>query len=304
MSELVAARSGVILIDKPSGFTSFDVIAVLRGVLRERRLGHTGTLDPMATGVLPVLVGKATRAADILPENEKSYRAGFALGYSTDTLDITGEVVKRSGKTASREEILTALDSFRGVITQLPPMYSAVQVGGRRLYDLARQGVSVERTPRRVEVYSAELIGFDESAQSGELEISCSKGTYIRSIIDDLGELLGTGGVMTALTRTSSQGFGLSECVTLDEIKKMSDPWTRLIPTDSLFERYPELSLSCKQERMYKSGVRLDPDRVKGALREGIYRVYGESENFLGLCRVKSPEDGQPREMEVYKNFW
>ena len=189
MSELIAARSGVILIDKPSGFTSFDVIAVLRGVLRERRLGHTGTLDPMATGVLPVLVGKATRAADILPENEKSYRAGFALGYSTDTLDVTGEVVKRSGKTASREELLAALDSFRGVITQLPPMYSAVQVGGRRLYDLARQGVSVERTPRRVEVYSAELIGFDQSAQSGELEISCSKGTYIRSIIDDLGEL-------------------------------------------------------------------------------------------------------------------
>ena len=304
MSELIAARSGVILIDKPSGFTSFDVIAVLRGVLRERRLGHTGTLDPMATGVLPVLVGKATRAADILPENEKSYRAGFALGYSTDTLDVTGEVVKRSGKTASREELLAALDSFRGVITQLPPMYSAVQVGGRRLYDLARQGVSVERTPRRVEVYSAELIGFDQSAQSGELEISCSKGTYIRSIIDDLGELLGTGGVMTALTRTSSQGFGLSECVTLDEIKRMPDPWTRLIPTDSLFERYPELSLSRKQERMYKSGVRLDPDRVKGALREGIYRVYGESGNFLGLCRVKSPEDGQPREMEVYKNFW
>ena len=138
MSELIAARSGVILIDKPSGFTSFDVIAVLRGVLRERRLGHTGTLDPMATGVLPVLVGKATRAADILPENEKSYRAGFALGYSTDTLDVTGEVVKRNGKTASREELLAALDSFRGVITQLPPMYSAVQVGGRRLYDLAR----------------------------------------------------------------------------------------------------------------------------------------------------------------------
>ena len=167
-------KSGVLLVNKPADFTSFDVIAKLRGILHERRLGHTGTLDPMATGVLPVLVGTATKASDILPENEKSYRAGFALGKATDTLDITGTVTETSDKRATRQEIDATLEGFKGSISQLPPMYSAVSVNGRRLYDLARQGIEVERTPRTVEIYSITLSDFDEEAGEGTLSISCS----------------------------------------------------------------------------------------------------------------------------------
>lgn len=289
-------KSGVLLVNKPAGFTSFDVIAKLRGILHERRLGHTGTLDPMATGVLPVLVGTATKASDILPENEKSYTAGFALGKATDTLDITGTVTETSDKRASREDVEAALEGFRGTISQLPPMYSAVSVGGKRLYDLARQGIEVERTPRTVEIHSITLEDFDEEAGVGTLSISCSKGTYIRSIVDDLGRALGTFAVMTSLVRTSSQGFKLADCMTIDEIQASADIEARIIPPDSLFECYPKLVLSDKQAAMYKNGVRLDPKRVKGAGETGIYRVYGGE--FLGLCRVENSE------MIIYKNFW
>lgn len=284
------------LVNKPAGFTSFDVIAVLRGILHERRLGHTGTLDPMATGVLPVLIGSAAKASDILPDNEKSYEAGFALGMATDTLDSTGTVTKTSDKPVSEEEILIALEGFRGVIEQLPPMYSAVSVNGRRLYDLARQGIEVERTPRKVEIFEISLLEYDPAQRTGRLYISCSKGTYIRTIIDDLGTALGSFGVMTSLVRTSSQGFKLKDCMSLDEIKACTDIESRLIPTDSLFNCYPAVNLSEKQGKMYKNGVRLDPARVKGAEEEGMYRVYcGE---FLGLCRIENGE------MVVFKNFW
>ncbi len=289
-------KPGVLLVNKPTGFTSFDVIAKLRGILHERRLGHTGTLDPMATGVLPVLVGAATKASDILPENEKSYRAGFVLGKATDTLDITGTVTETSNKRASRQDVEAALETFRGVISQLPPMYSAVSVNGRRLYDLARHGIEVERTPRMVEIYSIALKDFDNEAGEGTLSISCSKGTYIRSITDDLGRALGTFAVMTSLVRTSSQGFKLADCMTLDEIQNCRDIESRIIPPDSLFECYPALVLSDKQAAMYKNGVRLDPERVKGAGSAGIYRVYGAE--FLGLCKVEDSE------MIIYKNFW
>lgn len=289
-------KSGVLLVNKPADFTSFDVIAKLRGILHERRLGHTGTLDPMATGVLPVLVGTATKASDILPENEKSYTAGFTLGKATDTLDITGKVTETSDKRAARQEVEAALEGFKGTISQLPPMYSAVSVNGRRLYDLARQGIEVERTPRTVEIYSITLDDFDEEAGEGTLSISCSKGTYIRSIVDDLGRALGTFAVMTSLVRTSSQGFKLADCMTLDEIQNCKDIEARIIPPDILFECYPKLILSEKQTAMYKNGVRLDPKRVKGADSNGIYRVYGGG--FLGLCRVEDSE------MIIYKNFW
>lgn len=289
-------KSGVLLVNKPADFTSFDVIAKLRGILHERRLGHTGTLDPMATGVLPVLVGTATKASDILPENEKSYTAGFVLGRATDTLDITGTVTETSDKRATREEIKAAIEGFRGTISQLPPMYSAVSVNGRRLYDLARQGIEVERSPRTVEIYSITLNDFDEESGEGTISISCSKGTYIRSIVDDLGRALGTFAVMTSLVRTSSQGFKLADCMTIDEIQACVDIEAKIIPADSLFECYPALVLSDKQAAMYKNGVRLDPKRVQGAGEAGIYRVYGGE--FLGLCRVENAE------MVIYKNFW
>lgn len=295
-------KQGVLLVNKPTGYTSFDVIAVLRGILKERRLGHTGTLDPMATGVLPVLIGKAARAADILPDSSKSYEADFVLGMSTDTQDTSGETVKTSDKRVNEQDVLSALNSFKGKIMQLPPMYSAVSVNGKRLYELARQGIEVERQPREIEIFDISLISFDENTQSGKLSITCSKGTYIRTIINDLGERLGTYGAMSALVRTSSHGFGLDKCLTLDEIKSHSDIESAIISVDSLFDCCRRIDLSEKQAKMYKNGVKLDTSRVIGAAQNGLYRVYAKGEavdsEFLGLCSVS---DG---EIRVYKNFW
>lgn len=294
-------KQGVILVNKPKGFTSFDVIAKLRGILHERRLGHSGTLDPMATGVLPVFVSKATKACDILPENEKSYRAGFSLGFCTDTQDTTGEVVKTSDKKVSRAQVLAELDSFKGRIMQLPPMYSAVQVGGKRLYDLARQGIEVEREPREIEVFDISLEVFDEASQSGRLYISCSKGTYIRTVIHDLGERLGTFGTMNELERTSSQGFSLDECLTLDEIESVAKDGnidSIIRPIDECFAKYPKIKLSEKQTAMYKNGIKLQSSKVAGAKDSGLYRVYGDE--FLGLAEIKDGENI----LRIYKNFW
>ena len=183
--------NGIICLDKPQGFTSFDAVAKLRGILQTRRLGHGGTLDPMATGVLPIFVGNATKACDIMPDNTKSYRAGFRLGQVSDTQDVTGTILAEYQKEVPQEDILAVIPEFTGKIMQLPPMYSAVQVNGKRLYDLARQGIEVERTPREIEVFSIDLADYDESAREGVLEISCGKGTYIRTIINDIGERLG-----------------------------------------------------------------------------------------------------------------
>ncbi len=294
-------KTGVILVNKPQGFTSFDVIAKMRGILKERRLGHSGTLDPMATGVLPVFVGKATKACDILPENEKSYRAGFVLGISTDTQDTTGKALQTSGKRASKEEILSALEGFKGKIMQIPPMFSAVQVGGKRLYDLARQGIEIEREPREIEIFSILLEEFDEASQSGVLSVSCSKGTYIRTVIHDLGLKLGTFGAMNSLVRTSSQGFKLCDCLTLEEIKEYADSGRIdgfIKPIDECFSEYPKITLGEKQTAMYKNGIKLEAKRLSGAGGTGIYRVYGDE--FLGLGEIRADEDI----LRIYKNFW
>lgn len=289
-------RSGVLLVNKPSGFTSFDVIALLRGILHEKRLGHTGTLDPMATGVLPVLIGKATKAADILPENEKSYKAGFVFGIATNTQDTSGEITERSPVSVTREELRNVLEGLRGEQWQLPPMYSAVSVNGQRLYKLARQGIEVERQPRRITIYDIGLVDYDPESHTGELFVSCSKGTYIRTIIDDMARKAGGLAAMSSLVRTSSQGFKLEDCLTIEQIKGLSDIDSRIIPTDRLFVCYDRIELSEAQGRMYKNGVVLDPKRVFGVKDDGIYRVY--CDEFLGLCRV---EDG---EIRCFKNFF
>lgn len=289
--------SGVIPIDKPEGFTSFDVIAKCRGILKERRLGHSGTLDPMATGVLPVFIGRATKAIDLLPDHEKRYIAGFKLGYSTDTQDITGETLSTSGVSAAREDLENALPRFMGRIMQLPPMYSAVKVGGKRLYDLARAGKTVERTPREIEVFSLKLTDFDEETQSGGLEISCSKGTYIRTLINDIGEVLGTFGVMTSLRRTYSQGFETGGCVSLEMLEEAARSGRideLIVPIERCFECYPEIRLDEKLERLYRNGVKLEKRRV-GSPEDGRYRVYGKE--FLGLGSVG---DGV---LKTLKNF-
>ena len=297
------AFSGVLCVNKPQDFTSFDVVAKLRGILHIRRLGHGGTLDPMATGVLPVFVGTATKACDIMPDNTKSYRAGFRLGQTTDTQDITGEVRTVSDKPVSREDILARLPDFTGKIMQLPPMYSAVQVNGQRLYDLARRGVEVEREAREIEVHSLVLTEYSHDTREGVLEIECGKGTYIRTIINDLGEALGCGGIMTSLVRTGSGGFGLEDCHTFEEIQKAceEDRLAELIlPIGRVFAGMPRLRLNEAQTRMYRCGVKLDTSRVRD-IREGVeeYAVYGSDGGFIGIARA----DFGTGELRVGKNL-
>lgn len=280
--------NGIICVDKPQGFTSFDVIAKLRGIMKIRRLGHGGTLDPMATGVLPVFVGTATKACDIMPDNTKSYRAGFKLGQVTDTQDITGEVLTTSDMAVSRGMLEAVIPSFVGDIMQLPPMYSAVQVNGQRLYDLARQGVEVERTPRQIHVDRLELSEYNEEKREGILEIYCGKGTYIRTIINDIGEKLGCGGIMTSLVRTYSGGFTLGDCFTMEEIQQAADE-NRLeeliLPIERVFETLPKLRLNEVQTRMYKNGVKLDISRVHRIKADAdTYSVYGYDGGFIGTA--------------------
>lgn len=280
--------NGIICVNKPQGFTSFDVIAKLRGIMKIRRLGHGGTLDPMATGVLPVFVGTATKACDVMPDNTKSYRAGFKLGQVTDTQDITGEVITSSDMSVSRETLEAVIPDFLGDIMQLPPMYSAVQVNGQRLYDLARQGVDVERTPRQIHVDRLILTEYNENTREGILEIYCGKGTYIRTIINDIGEKLGCGGIMTSLVRTSSGGFTLDECYTMDEIQQAADE-NRLeelvLPIERVFSSLSKLRLNEVQTRMYRNGVKLDISRVHNIKPDTeLYSVYGFDGLFIGTA--------------------
>lgn len=294
---------GIICVNKPAGFTSFDVIAKMRGILKMKRLGHAGTLDPMATGVLPVFAGRAAKACDILPDHDKSYRAGFRLGMTTDTQDSTGNVLSESDKAVSRTELLSALENFRGEITQLPPMYSAVSVNGKRLYELARKGETVERPARTVTVYTLELLDYDEETRCGELELSCSKGTYIRTIVNDVGEALGCGGIMTSLVRTKACGFSLQDCVTLEQLQRLAEDGcgfsSCLRPIEDVFADFPALHLKGAQERMYRNGVKLDLDRIRVPMNGERVRVYGES-GFIGTA-VPDRENGV---LKVERNFY
>ena len=249
--------------NKPEGFTSFDVVAKLRGILKTRKIGHTGTLDPMASGVLPVLVGAAAKALDILPNTDKGYDAGFKLGISTDTQDITGKVLdEKSVSQISAEMISKEMKAFEGEIEQIPPMYSAVSVGGKRLYELARKGIEVERQPRRINVFRFELLDFNKENAEGRARIFCSKGTYVRTLINDLGERLGCGAAMTSLVRTHACGFSLKDCTTFEELAGREDFSDLLLPVERLFDGLPKIVLSPPQARMYLNGVRLDLSRL------------------------------------------
>ncbi len=284
--------NGILLIDKPQDHTSFDVVAIVRGCVRERKAGHTGTLDPMATGVLPILLGSATKAQSLLPDTDKEYEAAFQLGLTTDTLDITGEVLTRSDAGASREQIEGLLPQFRGDIMQLPPMYSAVSKDGVRLYELARKGIETEREARPVHIGMLELTSFDEQSRCGTLKISCSKGTYIRSICDDIGKLLGCGCVMTALRRTKACGFDISEATPLSEIRRLADDdrdalLSLIRPVESIFSEYRAVQISAKQAFRFKNGGSLDIDRIKGLpeLAGGeMLRIREYGGSFIGLA--------------------
>ncbi|MBK6089913.1 tRNA pseudouridine(55) synthase TruB [Ruminococcus sp. M6(2020)] len=298
----MSAMNGVILIHKEKDFTSFDVVAVVRKLTGQKKVGHTGTLDPNATGVLPVLLGTATKAQDIIPCHDKRYRADFRFGIATDTLDIWGKVIEQQPSDITEEQIEGALGSLRGEIEQLPPMYSAVSVGGKRLYQYAREGKEVERRPRKVTVYSLELISFDEAAQSGTLDIYCSNGTYIRTLIDDLAHALGTVGVMTDLVRYEACGYPLDDCMTLDELRQRIDSSDAsfLHSVESIFMTYDEVVVSDKQAHRFVNGNPLDI--VRTPLRDyagdkKIFRVKDRQGAFLSLGII----DGDS--LKLYKHF-
>lgn len=280
--------NGVIAVNKPSEFTSFDVVAVMRGCLKTKKVGHSGTLDPMATGVLPIFVGGATKAVSILPDGDKSYRAGFRLGLTSDTLDIWGKCAEQQDVCISGEIMRSALERFRGSIEQIPPMYSALKVNGQKLCDLARKGIEVERKPRPVTVYRLELLDFD--GRDGVIDVDCSSGTYIRSLVDDIGAEIGTGAVMTSLVRTRAGGFSIEESYPLSELKNTSiEQLERLLkPVESVFSEYPEIRLDEIQQRLYQNGVRLDAKRLRGDVGEGMYRVFGKG--FFGIAKIENDE--------------
>lgn len=283
--------NGIIVIDKPQNFTSFDVIAVMRGLFGTKKVGHTGTLDPMATGVLPILIGAATKAQDLTPDSEKEYVAGFRLGVVTDTEDSTGTVKATFPVTADEKALQSALSHFRGEIMQIPPMYSAIQKNGVRLYDLARKGIEIQREPRPVTIHKLELLEYRPEEGEGVLRVKCSKGTYIRTLCADIGKRLGCGGIMTSLRRTGACGYTLKDSVTLDNAKRLKADGLlerELRPIDSLFSEYKGITVTGPQATRFQNGGALALERT-GAKKEADetkIRVYGPEKNFLGLGRV------------------
>ena len=288
--------NGIIAVNKPQDFTSFDVVAVMRKLCGQRKIGHTGTLDPMATGVLPILLGNATKSQDILPDSDKEYVASFKLGMKTNTLDIWGIVQEQSDVHVFSDEITGIIPKYVGEITQIPPMFSAVKKDGVRLYDLARQGIEIEREARKVNISLLKLLTFDEMTQCGQLKIACSKGTYIRTLISDIGDNLGCGAVMTSLVRTKACGFSLEDCVTLDELRELSGGGefpnnlnTLLQSTESLFDPYRKIFVSEKQAVRFSNGNPIDIARtaVKNSGFDGeILRISDRQGTFIGLGKI------------------
>ncbi|MBO5859597.1 MAG: tRNA pseudouridine(55) synthase TruB [Clostridia bacterium] len=296
--------TGIIILDKPENITSFGAVARVRRICGEKKCGHSGTLDPMATGVMTVMLGGATRFCELLPSHDKEYIATFRLGTVTDTLDITGKVLGTHPVFSTKQDVAEALESFVGEISQLPPMYSAISVNGQRLYDLARQGIEVERQSRTVIIYSAEMLEADENANEYKISVACSSGTYIRTLIDDIGKKLGCGAVMTALRRTRANGFSVSDAVTVEKLEEAAQSGKLnglLIPVEKALDIYPSVQVTEAQAKRFSNGGELDLNRIKCAKMTGYYRVYSPDGNFLGLGEINDPENLQVKRVYVPK---
>ena len=278
--------NGIIVIDKSAGWTSMDVCAKLRGMFREKRVGHAGTLDPMATGVLPVFIGRATRAAQFAAESDKEYIAGLRLGVVTNTQDATGEVLEERPVDVTGERLRAALAQFTGDILQVPPMYSAIKINGKKLYELARKGQEVERAPRPVTIYALGLLGWPDAGEDFSLRVVCSKGTYVRTLCHDIGQALGCGGCMSSLRRVKAAGFTLDDSVTLEAVQAAVDRGeggALLLPVDRCFRDRPRLTLrTAGAERKLRNGAALTVRDIP----DGEYRVYGMDKTFLALGRA------------------
>ena len=273
--------NGIVIIDKPMGWTSQDVVSKLRGVLKTRRIGHGGTLDPMATGVLPVFVGRGTRGVEFFEHAEKTYEATLRLGVTTDTEDTSGTVLEEKEVHISEAEILEVLPRFRGKIQQIPPMYSALKVNGQKLYDLARKGKEVERQPREIEIFKLECLEF--RGNEARLLVHCSKGTYIRTLCKDIGEALGCGGCMAALRRVTAGEYTIEEAIPLQTLVDCADPEQYLRPVDSMFRNYPAVTLTANQEKRCRNGNAFSVTHP-----DGTYRAYGQTGEFLMLAKVEN----------------
>ena len=289
---------GIIVINKPEGRSSHDMVYFVRRLLGIKKVGHTGTLDPDATGVLPICIGKATKAADMLTASDKAYRAVMVFGMTTDTLDASGEVLTEQLVDFSREDLEKVIDGFIGEVEQIPPMFSAIKQDGKKLYELARQGITVERKVRKVNIFDIKLNWFDEKNGMAEIDVFCSKGTYIRTLCEDIGMKLGCGAYMNSLVRTKSAGFCIEEsytCDTLNEIKENGNIEETIIPVDKLFDEYEAVYLNDFLAQKVKNGIKIR----KSGLSDGIlYRVYGENKEFLCISRY---ENGL---LIMEKSFW
>ena len=282
--------NGIVIVDKPQGWTSQDVTARLRRVFSTRRIGHGGTLDPMATGVLPVFVGRATRGVEFFEHAEKTYETVLRLGLQTDTQDITGTVLDRRDVNVTEEQLLETLDRFRGEILQVPPMYSALKVNGQKLCDLARKGKEVERAPRPVTIHELTLLSFD--GQDAALRVRCSKGTYIRTLCEDIGTALGCLGTMASLRRTQAGAYTAAQSVPLETLLEAAHPEEYLLPLDSMFLQYPAVTLTPNQETRCRNG-----NPFTRPMEDGTYRAYSQSGEFLMLAKV---EDGVMRTVKSF----
>ena len=276
--------NGILIIDKPQNWTSMDVCAKVRGMLREKRVGHGGTLDPMATGVLPVFVGQATRAVEFAENSRKEYVAGLRLGQVTNTQDISGETLETRPVTASRAEVEAAMARFLGPIQQIPPMYSAIKINGQKLYELARRGQEVARRPRSITIHALELL--EGEGADWTVRVRCSKGTYVRTLCHDLGRALGCGGCMSSLRRTRAGSFTLAQAVTMQQVLDFAagqDPQQLLMPVDAVFAAHPPLIVTLGQAAKLKNGAQVKDWQFQ----PGTYRVYAEDGEFLLLGRVE-----------------
>lgn len=283
--------NGIVIVDKPQGWTSQDVTARLRRVYATRRIGHGGTLDPMATGVLPVFVGRATRGVEFFEHAEKTYDTVLLLGRTTDTQDVTGATLAEKAVHLSPADMEKVLPRFRGDILQVPPMYSALKVNGKKLYELARKGQEVERQPRPITVFELTNLGFDGTRLS--LRVKCSKGTYIRTLCQDIGEALGCGGCMEALRRVRAGEYGIEDAVPLEQLLESETPEQYLRGLDTMFAHCPAVTLTANQEKRCRNG-----NPFSSPLPQGTYRAYSQDGEFLMLAKV---EDGT---MTTIKSFF
>lgn len=289
--------NGIININKPLGMTSHDVVGRLRRILGIKKIGHTGTLDPDASGVLPMCIGRATKTADMLTAQNKQYIAEVTLGSATTTLDASGEVTETSEVNVDECDIQSVVTEFVGDIMQIPPMYSAIKIDGKRLYELAREGVEVERKPRPVTIEKIEILGINLENKKFSMKVDCSKGTYIRTLCDDIGRQLGCLAHMSALIRTRSGRFCIDDAYTLDEVEKMAGEgdMSFLVPIDKVFEELPKLILSSRRAKLMCNGVRIS---AQGIIDGEAYRVYDESGSFLTISEA---ENGQ---LKILKTFY